>query len=270
MSDQTTDALRRTMKAIVDVAPEAPDVSAVPVGSRAHRRSPVLAAAGGFALVLIVGSLTLIVVDYGADPAVSEDPSNSVRSTTSLRPVTTFAVMPGMEEWVDSLGPDAVILLAQDEVGIAAVPESPPGGCSNPATEPWDMYVHAPQFEAVASGGTPLISCGVFETRLFLGLDQDLDMSTVYGVLPGQVIDLSVEFTGSAPIDVSHVLYSPVLDRTAFIQSVPANRVLDAQRHAPLLTITTPNQPPSTVAVPLITTFGVDTDGSGIVDLDFP
>lgn len=268
MSDQITDILRRTMKAIVDVAPP-PDVSPIPFGRRAHRRSPLLAAAGGFLLVLLVGTVTLFVADSETDPAASEvDPSNPVGSTTSPGP--TFAVTPGMEEWVDSLGPNAVILLAQDEVGIAAVPEAPPDGCTNPTTEPWTMYVHAPHFEAIASGGSPLISCGLFETRLFLGLDQDLDMSTIYGVLPGQVTDLSVELTGSAPIEVSHVLYSPVLDRTAFIQSIPASRVLDAPRDAPLLAITTPNQPPSTVAVPLETIFGTDTDGGGIVDLDFP
>lgn len=57
MTDRTTDTLQRTMKAIVDSAPEAPDI---PVISSTRRRSPLLALSGAFTLVLLLGAIAFI------------------------------------------------------------------------------------------------------------------------------------------------------------------------------------------------------------------
>jgi hypothetical protein len=67
MTDKTTETLRRSMCQIVDMAPAAPDLAAVP--ERPGIAHPVLALAGGFAAVVLfvgVGAALLVQPDTPA------------------------------------------------------------------------------------------------------------------------------------------------------------------------------------------------------------
>ncbi len=67
MTDQTIKALRKTMAAIVDVAPDAPELPVVPAAvPSALRWTPTLVATAAFAMVLILGVGTVILASLGS------------------------------------------------------------------------------------------------------------------------------------------------------------------------------------------------------------
>jgi hypothetical protein len=68
------------MKAIVDSAPEAPDIPATQV---ARRRSPLLALSGAFALVLLLGAIAYIVGGIEPEPDPLTGPSIPEGSTVA-------------------------------------------------------------------------------------------------------------------------------------------------------------------------------------------
>ena len=83
MSDPTTETLRRTMQAIVAVAPEAPNLDPATEPKTARRTRPVLVMASAFALVLLVGAVTSLFV-LGNDRGTVPSGGEGVAATTSI------------------------------------------------------------------------------------------------------------------------------------------------------------------------------------------
>jgi hypothetical protein len=87
MTDQTTEALRKTMAAIVDVAPDAPELPTVRAAvSPARRWTPTLIAAAAFVVVLILGVGTVILTGLGDGEGVA--PGSSGVGVAEFDPLT--------------------------------------------------------------------------------------------------------------------------------------------------------------------------------------
>lgn len=128
MTDRTTEALRRTMQAIVDVAPEAPDVAPIRPTPRKPAPTPLVAAAAAFVLVLVVGAALAIVTDSAPEADVAAPESATIVST--VPPSTTWppttAVASGVLydtaaaiTWGDAVT-EALVSTGWDEPVIAA------------------------------------------------------------------------------------------------------------------------------------------------------
>lgn len=89
MSDMTTDQLRRTMRAIVEIAPETPDALELePTPTRRPRRgSSVLVAAAAFLTVLLVGGSSVLL--FAGPPGSDAASGTTAASGDESPPVTT-------------------------------------------------------------------------------------------------------------------------------------------------------------------------------------
>ncbi|MFH2073390.1 MAG: hypothetical protein ABIJ75_11120 [Actinomycetota bacterium] len=110
MTDQTTEFLRKTMAAIVEVAPPPPDLPAVPIGRPERRWSPVLVVAGAFAVTLL--ALGSVMLYLSGDP----DPGEQVAAPDSapMAPARQADVMIFMTDTPDD---DSLIQFANQVLG---------------------------------------------------------------------------------------------------------------------------------------------------------
>lgn len=148
MTDRTTDTLHQTMKAIVDSAPEAPDLPIARKPVRIRRHSPLLAAGGAFALVMLLGALAFVITSLGSDrgelvsPSVVDTPTNGPNTDAAVQ-TTASAVEPGGE---------AALLLRPDPEQAARVIEdfSPMVGTVHPLG--WRPDLQAEQTNCLLPG----------------------------------------------------------------------------------------------------------------------
>jgi hypothetical protein len=94
------------MQAIVDIAPEAPDIDTVKIPTTSRRTSPVLVVAGAFAFVLLVGAVTSLFIfgnDRGTVP--SGGVGDGVPTSTSVLPAEPTLYDPVPSTW------DAVVVI---------------------------------------------------------------------------------------------------------------------------------------------------------------
>jgi hypothetical protein len=94
------------MQAIVETAPEAPDIDTAKIPTTSRRPSPVLAMAGAFAFVLLVGVVTSLFIfgnDRGTVP--SGGVGDGVATSTSVLPAEPILYGPVPSTW------DAVVVI---------------------------------------------------------------------------------------------------------------------------------------------------------------
>lgn len=119
MSDQTSEVLHKTMKAMVATAPEAPDLTAIPTAPATRRRSPMLVAATAFAFVLAVGTFTFFLggdgSTVGAYPAAASAEAQGVSLDFVFGPEPQFDTSTLGVEMVPEAGDSAIML---DEAAV--------------------------------------------------------------------------------------------------------------------------------------------------------
>ncbi|MCJ7781512.1 MAG: hypothetical protein MUQ27_11875 [Acidimicrobiia bacterium] len=104
MSDRTTEAVHKTMKAMVATAPDAPDIAAVPEAPVVRRRSPALAAVAAFAFALVVGSFVFLA--GGSDSAVAAYPAAALAEAQGVALEFVFGPDPQFD--TETLGVEMV------------------------------------------------------------------------------------------------------------------------------------------------------------------
>jgi len=106
------------MQAIVDAAPDAPDIDTATAPGTSRRSSPVLVMAGAFAVVLLVGAVTSLLVlgnDRGTAPSGGAGDGVATLTSVAVAPPIAYGALP--PSW------DAVAIIdagapAQDRTGI--------------------------------------------------------------------------------------------------------------------------------------------------------
>jgi hypothetical protein len=113
MSDLVTDTLRKTMRAMADIAPDAPPLTAIPAPTRRSRRH-LLVAAGVFAAVLATGGVTSHFLAGGITPTPPiGTPEKFVTTTVASVPQATVS---------DSAGGETIPLDGRPEdLGVKAI-----------------------------------------------------------------------------------------------------------------------------------------------------
>jgi len=177
MSDPTTETLRRTMQAIVAAAPEAPDLEHVTEQKTARRSRPVLVMAGAFALVLLVGALTsLVLIRYDRGPVPVGGVGDGVAVTTSIVP-THQTAKAEMEQVVEQLSKYSDPITDQLSLGVFSGPEpafdTAPLGDEMPLENAYDGAATLPP--------VPEVFGGLSDSIVYVGSIEGVD-GYVYGV----------------------------------------------------------------------------------------
>lgn len=156
MTDRTTDALQRTMKAIVQSAPEAPDIPDAGASQRVRRHSPLLAAGGAFALVMLLGVVAFIV--SGLEPDRGQLVGPFLDTPTTL-PVDDGAVQSSTSSAPSGVEPaeDTTPLLGPDPEQVARVMEdfAPMVGTVHPMG--WRIDLQAEQAKCLLPGADAFV-----------------------------------------------------------------------------------------------------------------
>ena len=202
----------------------------MPAARRRPTRRWVIMAVSAAVTAVVVGVGALALRDTAGPrpvPFGSADrgtvPSTIPSSPTTAPPATTMSVDSGLSDkallpgqWLEELPRDAHLLLAEDGIGLAAVP------IAGPQSEPrWSLVVEtASRFDAHFLLTSEDPDGDIPGAVLGLAVDEDAPVAIVFGITPLGATDVRLSVRGLEPLVLDRVFDRPQVDRSAFVGTI--------------------------------------------------